>query len=174
MTFEQVRPYGSKIVHLLQDNEIKESSSKHSKMLKSQLTGALPPPPPGALPLDPTRGCRTRRSVGATLTSCSRGHIHALATAATPLLCATNASHWHHLLMYLYDRECNLEQKAYWIARTSISVVIRCQVRLRNLNHINSTEFHSVTNRHKHKISKGQVESLQKTIDIGLCYTFWE
>ena len=69
MTFEQVRPYGSKIVHLLQDNEIKESSSKHSKMPKSgSCQGlSLPGPPPGALALDPTRGCRTMRSVGASL-----------------------------------------------------------------------------------------------------------
>ena len=71
--------HGSKIVHLLQDNEITKNSPKALKMLKSESFRGL-------RPLNPTRGpmtspwtpqviARATHSVGATLTSCSGRHI---------------------------------------------------------------------------------------------------
>ena len=81
--------YSSKIVYLLQDNEIIESSPKALKDAETwELPGALSPRPlPGALPLDTIRGpkagpwtppviARTMRSMGTILTSCPRRHIH--------------------------------------------------------------------------------------------------
>ena len=60
------------ITHLLQDNEITESSPKALKDAKTwELTRG-----PKAGPWTPTVIARATRSVGATLTSCPRRHIH--------------------------------------------------------------------------------------------------
>ena len=60
--------YGSKIVHLLQDNEITESSPKALKDAKTWELGG------GGRSL-PVIACAVH-SVGATLTSCPGCHIH--------------------------------------------------------------------------------------------------
>ena len=67
--------YGSKKVHLLQDNEITEISPKALKGAKSwELPGTARDPKAG--PGTPPVIARASRSVGPILTSCPGRHIH--------------------------------------------------------------------------------------------------